>query len=145
MQSMVNEKQANPNDRQVGGDHYREHSVDYQHWDLMIDCFGPDYLIGVATKYLARYRESGKGRMDLEKSVHYQEKLISLCVPGGKLAHSLPTERAIPNFARFASEHKLSRDMVQIFHLLLGYTSVAELFLAKKLTEKLLAELPRLP
>lgn len=56
------------NDRQVGGQHYKTGGV--EHWDL----FGPEYLIGCASKYVARHMEKD-GRRDLEKSIHYCEKL----------------------------------------------------------------------
>lgn len=56
------------NDRQVGGDHYMTEDG-IQHWDL----FGPDYLIGYATKYM-RWRKKG-GIEDLEKAIHVVEKL----------------------------------------------------------------------
>lgn len=55
------------NDRQVGGDHYQTGGT--QHWDM----FGPDYLIGYATKYM-RWRKKG-GVQDLEKAIHVVEKL----------------------------------------------------------------------
>jgi hypothetical protein len=57
----------NANSRQVGGDHYKTGNV--EHWDL----FGPDYLMGYATKYM-RWRKKG-GTQDLEKAIHVIEKL----------------------------------------------------------------------
>ncbi len=55
------------NERQVGGEHYKTDGL--QHWDL----FGPDYLIGYATKYM-RWRKKG-GVQDLLKAIHVVEKL----------------------------------------------------------------------
>jgi hypothetical protein len=54
-------------------DHYR---AEYQHWDFVIDA-GLGYLEGNATKYLARYRRKGAWREDLEKALHYIEKLAA--------------------------------------------------------------------
>ena len=61
----------NVNSKQVGGEHYRKA---YQHWDLVCDA-NLHYLIGCATKYIARHKEKN-GRQDLEKSIHYLEKAI---------------------------------------------------------------------
>lgn len=63
----------NANDRQVGGDHYKTGGA--QHWDM----FGPEYLIGCATKYVARWRKKN-GVQDLEKALHYSEKLLEIMV-----------------------------------------------------------------
>lgn len=62
-----------PNDRQVGGNHY---AGEYQHWDFVRDT-KLDYLLGNATKYIARCRRKHSGmRQDLAKSSHYIEKFI---------------------------------------------------------------------
>lgn len=61
------------NETQIGGDHYRS-SV--QHWDLITrNAIG--YLEGNATKYLSRWRKKN-GRQDLEKTLHYIEKMLEL-------------------------------------------------------------------
>lgn len=64
----------NPNERQVGGDHYR---TEYQHWDLMGDLIGADYFVAQITRYLTRWRKK-EGVRDVEKALHYFEKLRSL-------------------------------------------------------------------
>lgn len=61
---------ADPNARQVGGEHYQK--MIYQHWDWVCDV-GLPYLLGCATKYICRWRQKG-GAQDLEKAVHYLEK-----------------------------------------------------------------------
>lgn len=61
----------NPNSYQVGGTHYQG---TYQHWDLVLRC-GLGYLEGNATKYVVRWRKSGKGEQDLRKALHYVDKL----------------------------------------------------------------------
>ena len=66
-----------PNEVQVGGTHYK---TAYQHWDFMADITrSPEYYVGCATKYLVRWRGKN-GLQDLEKAVHYIEKLCSLYV-----------------------------------------------------------------
>ena len=67
------------NDRQVGGEHYK--GAEYQHWDWVTDIKLP-YLPGVGSKYVFRWRRSGKGIQDLEKAVHYMEKCIERNVRG---------------------------------------------------------------
>jgi hypothetical protein len=59
------------NDRQVGGRHYKTGGL--QHWDL----FGIEYLMGCASKYVARHMDKN-GREDLEKAIHYCEKALEL-------------------------------------------------------------------
>lgn len=64
------------NDKQVGGSHYRTES-NIQHWDVVYEVFGGDYLVGNATKYLARLGKKGdiqKSIEDLDKAVHYLQK-----------------------------------------------------------------------
>jgi hypothetical protein len=65
-----------PNSRQVGGDHYN--GTDYQHWDFANE-IKMLYLPGVASKYVARWRDKG-GVEDLEKCVHYLEKCEEVSV-----------------------------------------------------------------
>jgi hypothetical protein len=63
----------NPNEKQIGGDHYQ---AEYQHWDFVADN-GLGYLEGCATKYLARWPKKN-GLQDLQKALHYCEKMRSL-------------------------------------------------------------------
>lgn len=68
-----------PNDRQIGGDHYKQFEIDP--WDA-IEIFLPRqlerseiYLWGCAFKYLVRMGSKGPLMEDLEKARHYLEKL----------------------------------------------------------------------
>lgn len=61
------------NEIQVGGQHYK---TEYQHWDFVLDT-NQDYLIGNATKYVARHAKKN-GREDLLKAHHYINKALSL-------------------------------------------------------------------
>lgn len=64
-----------PNARQVGGAHY---VAEYQHWDWVADVsMAPIYYVACASKYLVRWR-SKNGVQDVEKALHYMEKLVKL-------------------------------------------------------------------
>lgn len=60
------------NDRQVGGDHYKNKSI--QPWDFII-ANDIGYLEGNIIKYISRWREKN-GLADLAKAKHYLDKLI---------------------------------------------------------------------
>ena len=63
-----------PNARQVGGSHYKSNGF-LQHWDIM-EVFQVPYLEGNGSKYLSRWHLKN-GVQDLEKALHYVEKLLS--------------------------------------------------------------------
>lgn len=65
-----------PNDVQVGGNHYREIPGE-QHWDRIWRKYGRGYFVGQITKYVERYHLKN-GVQDLEKARHFLDKLISL-------------------------------------------------------------------
>jgi len=118
-----------PNRRQVGGMHYGGGT--YQHWDLMIDTIGPGYLVGCATKYLARAKNP---LQDTDKAIHYIEKLESLYAPGGKLYGQLPPARSRAGWYAYCKENCPTQAQQDIFLLLLGYTTLEEVRTAKRLT-----------
>lgn len=60
------------NDRQVGGDHYKNKNI--QPWDYII-ANDIGYLEGNIIKYISRWREKS-GLADLAKAKHYLDKLI---------------------------------------------------------------------
>lgn len=66
------------NDRQVGGDHYDKKGE--QHWDRIFRLYGRGYFVGCATKYLERYHLKN-GKQDLDKAIHFIEKLRELEYP----------------------------------------------------------------
>ena len=71
---------SNANDYMVGGDHYRKKGGQ-QHWDRVVQLFGwpgaRAYFVGNVTAYVERYAEKD-GIKDLEKAIHYLQKLIEL-------------------------------------------------------------------
>jgi hypothetical protein len=73
-----------PNERQVGGDHYKK-AGHQQHWDSLPACgFGWEYYIGRATAYLTRVKHPLE---DPGKAGHFVDKLIVLINEG-----KVPTE-----------------------------------------------------
>jgi hypothetical protein len=63
----------NPNEKQVGGAHY---AAAVQHWDFVAAVLHDRYLEGCCTKYITRYKKKN-GLQDLEKALHYAEKLLA--------------------------------------------------------------------
>lgn len=70
--------QLDPNARQVDGSHYK---AAFQHWDL-VPLLNLSWQEGCATKYIERCFKKGKTVLDLEKAIHYTEKLIKLVLTG---------------------------------------------------------------
>lgn len=71
------------NSKQIGGGHYREvaeQTGGEQHWDRMWRLYGRGYFVGSATKYTERYHLKD-GKRDLEKAIHFLQKLIELEYP----------------------------------------------------------------
>lgn len=70
-----------PNDRQVGGTHYRDTPI--QPWDALESWMTPEefagFLRGNAVKYLARASRKG-GVEDYRKAIHYLEKLVHFLI-----------------------------------------------------------------
>lgn len=66
------------NEKQVGGSHYKGKAI--QPWDY-VAANNLGYFEGTAIKYITRWREKG-GVPDLQKAIHFLEKLIELESPG---------------------------------------------------------------
>ena len=62
------------NAKQVGGDHYKSKAI--QPWDY-IASNNLGYLEGNIVKYVSRWKDKG-GVQDLEKALHYLQKLIEV-------------------------------------------------------------------
>jgi hypothetical protein len=119
---------SNPNDRQVGGEHYKS---SYQHWDLMVDNQVP-YIPAQVTKYTTRWKKKN-GAQDVEKAIHYTEKLISL----HRNMLSLPEPRPAIGIAKFIHENQLGNLEFLIFQILFTYTTTSELEAVSVLLEEL--------
>jgi hypothetical protein len=59
---------SNPRAYQVGGNHYKQHSI--QPWDI-IEEYGLNFWEGNALKYLLRSKDDREE--DLQKAIHYLE------------------------------------------------------------------------
>ena len=65
------------NDKQISGKHYKENSI--QPWDY-VAANNLGYFEGSAIKYITRWRNKG-GISDIQKAIHFLEKLIELESP----------------------------------------------------------------
>ena len=118
------------NQKQVGGTHYNQ--VKTQHWDLMLLNHVP-YLEAQITKYVTRWKKK-HGVQDVEKSIHYLEKLQDalgkgeIPYPTAELT-SAQAPRVVPakNFEEFIDENRIGDIEKTIFVLLLTYTTADEL------------------
>ncbi len=72
---------VNPNAMQVGGTHYQ---TEYQVWDFT-EKHGLGHLEACIIKYLCRWRTKGNVVGDLEKAIHYVDKLIDLHKTKGRV------------------------------------------------------------
>lgn len=121
------------NKTQVGGNHYR---AEIQHWDFILDNFGPGYLIGCATKYLARWRKKN-GLEDLEKARHYTVKLLEAHRQGRAPA---PTSLIPVKPADFATANDLTELETCAITALVGWADERGLMSAVELIDLLIEE-----
>lgn len=131
------------NARQVGGQHYRTLNAQLQHWDLVAET-GMGYFEGQITRYVARWRRKA-GRQDLEKALHYCDKLTELVTAGRYPRWTLNVteaarERAWAAFARFAQEQQLTRAEQRVFELCISRTGAEDLAWLRAELEQLLRE-----
>lgn len=135
--------ESEANARQVGGEHYRALNAQLQHWDLVAET-GMGYFEGQVTRYVARWRRKA-GRQDLEKALHYCDKLTELVTAGRYPRWTLNVteaarERAWAAFARFAQEQQLTRAEQRVFELCVSRTSAEDLVWLHVELEQLLRE-----
>lgn len=120
------------NDRQVAGSHYR---AGIQHWDLIAHN-NTGYFEAQITKYITRWKKKN-GVQDVEKSMHYHQKLTELINDG---VIKLPTgERTTNLLEDFKAANDLGNVEFTIFYLLLTYTTLDELGRVGILLQHLLA------
>ena len=121
------------NDKQVGGEHYRSK---VQHWDY-VELNGLRYTEGCATKYATRNRKKGQQRQDLEKAVHYVEKVQDLHRNGVLAPRTAPI--VIPP-EEFARSNDLTENEAEVVRLLTFWESDPELTRALELLREMIAE-----
>ena len=120
------------NERQPGGDHYKS---EYEHWDF-IEEHGIGYLEAATTKYISRWRKKG-GQLDLEKALHYIDKLIELHETRFRLPRGVaPVESVI----RFCLANKIDVAETVVVKLLAQWSCRIDLLEAKGIIEALLSD-----
>lgn len=120
------------NDRQVGGTHYR---ADYQHWDLVLK-IRMGYLEACSTKYVTRWRKA-EGLMDLEKGLHYLEKLIEVEeIPVRKLQLNAITKEV----GEFVLANELNDAEHNYLQIMATFQNGNDLYIARKILEALIEE-----
>lgn len=121
------------NDKQVGGEHYRSK---VQHWDYA-ELNGLRYTEGCATKYATRNRKKGQQRQDLEKAVHYVEKVQDLHRNGVLAPRTAPI---VITPEEFAHSNELTENEAEVVRLLTFWESDPELTRALELLREMIAE-----
>jgi hypothetical protein len=101
------------NNKQIGGQHYAV-VKGAQHWDYMITHDVP-YLESACSKYLLRWRKKN-GLQDLEKAIHFLEKIIESNARWPSRRRPTMPEYAVREMCRLYSCPKEETEM--IVHLL---------------------------
>ncbi len=122
------------NDKQLGGDHYKS---EYEHWDF-IEEHGIGYLEAAATKYISRWRRKG-GRLDLEKALHYVDKLMELSVARHRLPRGIVPDRAV---IRFCAVNQIGDVESVAIRLLVQWEYYEDLLEARERIDTLLKQCP---
>lgn len=113
-----------PNDYQVGGDHYKK---EYQHWDMVCD-INLHYLLGCATKYVSRWRDKN-GLQDLKKALHYIDKFEDV-----GLHVNVYNSFELSMITKFCDQHKVT-EVIIIRYILIG-----SMFQARRAINELIEE-----
>ncbi len=124
---------TNPNDRQVGGDHYQS---GYQPWDLFED-YGIGYMECNVIKYVARWRNKGKPEEDIGKADHYLDKLIDLHANRGRVAKAHVPLEVIDSFC---SQNNLTINEKAVIQMMCCWSGRIHLSSAKRSIGALIAE-----
>ena len=110
------------NDKQVGGNHYKNGKC--EHWDY-VELNGLRYTEGCATKYATRSRKKYEDpRQDLEKAIHYVEKIKDLHSNGVLAPPSAPV-RITPH--QFAAANDLNPAETEVVRALTYWESSRDL------------------
>lgn len=141
---------SNANSRQVGGDHYK---TEIEHWDF-IESNGIGYLEGCATKYVTRARKKN-GAQDLEKAIHYVDKILDLERQGVKTApgiyrwavallHTIKNRKPVVGLPAtgitveaFCTANALTHTESRIIALIAGWNAAVDLQIARAMIVEL--------
>lgn len=92
-------RSVGPNAMQVGGEHYVS---DYQPWDFN-EFNGLGGLECSIVKYVVRYKTKGNPKGDIQKAIHYCDKLIDLHDKVGRVPKGCASLRDIVKFSHIHS------------------------------------------
>lgn len=94
----ANDKQivSDANQKQIAGTHYKQTAI--QPWDY-VAANNLGYFEGSAIKYITRWRNKG-GIADIQKAIHFLEKLIELESPALDPMATTQTKSAYPYLER---------------------------------------------
>lgn len=130
----------NPNETQVGGQHYRDKNPSYQHWDYVAE-YDLNYFAGQVTKYITRWK-SKDGVKDVQKAIHYLDKLMWL-LENGKLEmppkRNYTMEKAL-GITKFTREANLDVVETEVFLYMSYYDCMGDLAYARHILEQLLTQ-----
>lgn len=115
------------NERQVAGQHY---AAQVQHWDYVIGALDSRYLEGNITKYVCRHRKKN-GVQDLQKALHYLDKLIESAA-AGKIFPPSPLIGGWPFLPEFLSSNGLNTDETYICVHITRWETAAHLYRIKE-------------
>ena len=123
----------NANETQVGGDHYRN---SFQHWDLAHE-LDLGYFEGQITKYITRHRFK-KGKEDLEKAVHFTQKLLELArIENRQPRHKFAT---MARMTQYAEANKLLPLEYACITSVVGWSVVQDLEMLEERLARLMRE-----
>lgn len=122
------------NEKQVGGTHYKKSK--FQPWDW--DRYGVGYLECNAIKYVTRYRDKG-GKEDLEKAIHYVDKLIEEAHNYGRGNRvTYPWYDMDKLVSRYTDEWSLDEHQTAVVMLMVYWTQTKALDVAKEHIQSLI-------
>jgi hypothetical protein len=119
------------NAHQVGGTHY---SSQYQHWDFVADA-ELGYFEGQITKYGTRHRKKN-GRQDLEKALHFLNKLRELAEDMGYRPHWRKISTAL--LGHYAISNELNAGELELVRRMCRWTKPDDLLPVRHLLTAML-------
>ena len=127
------------NARQVAGAHYGGGQT--QHWDWAVEN-NLGYLEGTITKYVSRWRKKN-GREDLEKALHYADKLYEVEKARGWIWNNKPGAlRPTRGLERIIALYALGPQESLVFRLAVEYRTLEDLNVMRGAIRNLIESLP---
>jgi len=124
------------NEKQVGGRHYKS---GYQHWDFVIT-HELHYLLACATKYVTRRK--GDRFEDLQKAIHYIEKMIDASKSGSvEIGCKFFAERQ-EDIELFCRENELTFREYEVIREIVVATDAEGLETAIEIIREIMKKLP---